>query len=474
MKPNLWSRFLSFSFVIKLSLAKLHVPLSVLSALDPVEVERGDRSSESSFFPWLASRDNPIVLTNTFATRWPALSLSPNELASKARNGSMRDIYYREIDNMFSYWHTRAFSSLPEMRSGKAQLEQAINVWPRMNSTEFFQRSWGTGVCPAENLDSSFEFYYSNKLDLDFESLQPDLPGLDQLSPSGLLNRSRVMTWIGGKDLITPIHNDAFHNVYVQMLGTKRFILFPPSFHKYLHLFPALHPKHQQSQVILENISSSDGLSIPSYFPNFLSWKDLDVRPMITTLQPGEILFIPEMWFHHVTSMTASLSLNVWTEVDKSKVFEARFQTIDPVLSGCLLQADSKQGRATNARKYLTHLLMGLFPDVHDGAVARNFVRDIVLVPRYFPILEQQSMPSFSDPTNYMFCSSQEVKPRFSAKFHQCVAAQVDAFKSLNSPLDQFCTSKLELRLADVIEFAALWAVGPELVSAFLLDFVRC
>lgn len=433
-----------------------------------VEVERRAWTSTEPFAQWLMSRTTPLVLTDTFVGSWPAIKLSPEVIISRARNELMRDIYYRDADNIFAYWHTRAFSSLPEFQSGEAQLEQAINVWPNMSSAEFLERVWSPKQCGNRN------FYYSNGLDLDFEALRPELPNLEALSPWGMLNHSKAMIWIGPQDITTPIHNDAFHNLYAQVQGTKRFILFPPTLHRHLHLFPALHPKHQQSQVVLEHLPSLEPPAIPSFFPNFFTWNQSS-EVLVATLQPGELLFIPDMWYHHVTSLTPSISINVWTEVNESTSFEALFQTIDPVVSGCLRPSDTAFFQAMSAREYLTHLIAGVFGN-HDHSVAKDFVRDNVLVPRYFPLMEQNAF-SFRDPSEYLFCEEQVSQPP--PEFFSCVEAQVGAFRSLYQqadPLQQggFNTSKLELRLADIVEFSAFWAVGLKDLCTFLLDFVRC
>lgn len=441
----------------------LHISPEIQEALHLTEVERRSWASPEPFAQWLTTRTTPIVLTDTFVAGWSALELSPEQIINQAHNGLMRDIYSREKDNIFAYWHTRALSSLPEFQSGKAQVEQAINVWPSMSSAEFLQRVWSSKQCEADHNN----FYYSNAIDLDFGSLRKDLPNIERLSPWGALDHSKAMIWIGPQDITTPIHNDAFHNVYAQVKGTKRFILVPPTLHRYLHLFPALHPKHQQSQVLLEHLSSRD--STPSFFPNFFTWDHTNSGILVVTLQPGEILFIPDMWYHHVTSLSPSISINVWTEVNESTSFEALFQAVDPIESGCLQPSSTAFLRAMSAREYLVHLLLGVLGG-QNHSVAKEFVRDNVLVPRYFPLMEQNAF-SYRDPSIYLFCDEDTSNP--SPEFFSCVEAQATAFRSYQ-PQSILNASKLELRLADVIEFTALWAVGPSDLSAFLLDFVRC
>merc|ERR1712146_617329 len=39
--------------------------------------------------------------------------------------------------------------------------------------------------------------------------------------------------------------------------------------------------------------------------------------PVLSDLEPGDILFIPPMWFHEVHALTYSVSVNGWTELDE-------------------------------------------------------------------------------------------------------------------------------------------------------------
>jgi len=349
------------------------------------------------------------------------------------------------------------------------------------------------------------ERYYSNPIEKDFGELLPLLgeASLDWMSvPSNTsspltsaspANRQRML-WIGKGGVTTPTHNDAFHNVYVQLKGTKRFILFPPSLHTKLHLFPALHPQHQQSQLLLYNMTDSaagdwSGVNassvIPNHFPNFRSWAtslsaaSLETdqaaeRPLSVTLAPGEVLYIPPLWYHYTTSLSPSASLNVWTTSDEAIAFQEAFGRRDAVAEGCLFGQGAAE-RAISGRNYLNMLLgVTLASGAADGheRAAKDFVRDAVLVPRYFPLLETAAMPSFSDPTKYLFCAvegrERETLQPPSKSCAEAIRAQSDALAAIDD------RSILELQLADIVEFTALWAVGAHSVSAFLLDFARC
>jgi hypothetical protein len=40
------------------------------------------------------------------------------------------------------------------------------------------------------------------------------------------------------------------------------------------------------------------------------------------TLKPGDLLYIPPLWFHHVTNINAGLSINVFSESDQMLIWD--------------------------------------------------------------------------------------------------------------------------------------------------------
>lgn len=77
--------------------------------------------------------------------------------------------------------------------------------------------------------------------------------------------------WLGPGGATTHTHYDISQNFYIQIYGTKRFVLFPPSEYSNLYLYPFVHPGAQQSQVSFDN---------PDYdrFPNFRNAKAVEVE----------------------------------------------------------------------------------------------------------------------------------------------------------------------------------------------------
>jgi hypoxia-inducible factor 1-alpha inhibitor (HIF hydroxylase) len=98
--------------------------------------------------------------------------------------------------------------------------------------------------------------------------------------------------------------------------GEKIFTLFPPSSHHDMYLFPRLHPLWHKSQVRCLLNAKYFLEQIPIFFQAHFDAPNLDLFPnykrakaYTAHLFPGDVLYIPPYWWHHVQSVTASGSL---------------------------------------------------------------------------------------------------------------------------------------------------------------------
>jgi len=86
-------------------------------------------------------------------------------------------------------------------------------------------------------------------------------------------------------------------------------------------MYPGLHPKQQQSQVDPESPNLSK-------FPNYANIKGYEV-----VLNEGDLLYLPPLWFHHVTALDPSISINFWSpDISQSETERKAFE-LDPDLA---------------------------------------------------------------------------------------------------------------------------------------------
>jgi hypothetical protein len=92
-------------------------------------------------------------------------------------------------------------------------------------------------------------------------------------------------------------HYDIMDNILCQVVGMKRVVLYPPS---------------QYTNMYMDG-STSRVLDIDhpdlERFPKF---RTAQSKAIEVILHPGDVLFIPALWFHNVTATTASISVNIF------------------------------------------------------------------------------------------------------------------------------------------------------------------
>ncbi|MEM7151693.1 MAG: cupin-like domain-containing protein [Myxococcota bacterium] len=110
--------------------------------------------------------------------------------------------------------------------------------------------------------------------------------------------RSRF--WFAPRDVGGVLHRDLPHNLYAQVQGRKRWMLV--SRREFTRVYP--YPPWS---------------GVPNYCRASVEAPDRDRFPRLqgvtvhdTTLAPGELLYIPSLWWHQARSVDTSISINLW------------------------------------------------------------------------------------------------------------------------------------------------------------------
>jgi len=137
------------------------------------------------------------------------------------------------------------------------------------------------------------------------------LPGWREANPLDLPPADAVpRLWIGNATRI-PTHFDASPNLAVCVAGRRRFTLFPPEQVANLYLGP------------LDNTLAGPPNSMvdpdapdPERYPRFA---DALAEAQVAELEPGDALFIPAIWWHHVRAFDRlNVLVNYWWAYDNS------------------------------------------------------------------------------------------------------------------------------------------------------------
>jgi hypothetical protein len=109
--------------------------------------------------------------------------------------------------------------------------------------------------------------------------------------------------WVGGKGTKSGWHYDLAHNILIQVTGEKHIRIAHPNQSPYMH--PYIDARHK-SQVD------------PWHPERYRDYCKATV--MEGTLQPGDVLVLPVLWWHYITSLSPSISINCW--VDQSSAVD--------------------------------------------------------------------------------------------------------------------------------------------------------
>lgn len=143
-----------------------------------------------------------------------------------------------------------------------------------------------------------------------------------------------VNFWLGSSASVTAMHKDNYENIYVQILGQKHFVLLPPVDAPCVNekevLAGTYTPKHEgkaedgKEELVIQ-------IDDPTTYVPFATW-DPDsphenptpyskyAHPMRVTLEEGDMLYLPALWYHKVSQSCNDEGLccavNYWYDLD--------------------------------------------------------------------------------------------------------------------------------------------------------------
>jgi len=156
----------------------------------------------------------------------------------------------------------------------------------------------------------------------------------------------QTMLWLGPKGCVSPLHYDPLDNLLMQVVGRKRVVLANPehpyldsddnsndSNNDWLYAGEKYGQQYNTSAIVDLDCDGEDGDAVFERYPEFArvvfehrraEREKSDAVPssqsqsqwqsplLVAELNPGDALFIPSKWWHHVRSLDRSASVNVW------------------------------------------------------------------------------------------------------------------------------------------------------------------
>jgi jumonji domain-containing protein 7 len=136
--------------------------------------------------------------------------------------------------------------------------------------------------------------------------------------------------WLGNERSVTAMHRDNYENVYVQLIGQKHFILLPPI------EMPCVNeqklPQFQYAPstsgegdgvLVLEPQEGQDAVPVAVWDPEEPELRCSEYshlsKPVTVTLQEGDMLYLPAMWYHKVKQTSGkegfACAVNYWYDM---------------------------------------------------------------------------------------------------------------------------------------------------------------
>lgn len=110
--------------------------------------------------------------------------------------------------------------------------------------------------------------------------------------------------WIGSRTRVAA-HTDVPNNVAVCAVGRRRFTVFPPD--QFANLYPGP----------IENTPAGRPVSMVDFHrPDFTAhprFAEAMQRGLVAELEPGDAIFVPSLWWHHVEALSSfNVLINYW------------------------------------------------------------------------------------------------------------------------------------------------------------------
>jgi hypothetical protein len=258
--------------------ARLHQQLAAQRDA-PTSVERAAGLAPAAFFERYYATNTPVVLTDV-VTSWPAF-------------GRWTPAFLKQ-----RFGHVEVMAATGRAADPDCDLHTPALSRP-MKLGEFVDRVLAAG-------ESNDLYLVANHRNSDRDALRPLFD--DVTLPAGILDPARLRGatafWFGPAGTVTPLHHDTSNILFGNVFGEKRFLLVAPWETSLLEstrgVYSLVDPERPD----------------PARFPDFAR---ATVREV--TLRPGEMLFLPVGWWHHVRALSVSINL-AFTNFTRNNAFD--------------------------------------------------------------------------------------------------------------------------------------------------------
>jgi hypothetical protein len=238
------------------------------SAPRPTRLARLPFPGADAFFERFVATGTPAVFTDV-VRHWPAFGRwTPASLAGRFGDVVVRITDERERDPDYDARHADHTREI----TLRAYVERVLATTGETNDFYMVANNKNLGDSPLAALLDDVRF------------------------PEGTVATERLAAatalWLGPAGTVTPLHHDTSNILFAQVFGRKRYRMIAPREIAVMDGARAMYAGVDPEKPDLER---------------YPWWPDVTVKDEI--LEPGDLLFIPVGWWHHVRALDASISL---------------------------------------------------------------------------------------------------------------------------------------------------------------------
>eukprot|EP00943_MAST-04B_sp_MAST-4B-sp1_P001363 g1363.t1 len=299
-------------------------PLNTVEKIDAKDI------TPCEFYRKYISLNRPCIIKNAF-NHWPALekwenyeylinacgeeefsvNITPDgygdalcEIQGKSRKGSTtRKVFVKPLEEKITM--KKFMQSLKKNDFNNIENENVL-------------------YCSRQNSSLTDEFSVLIKdIELDLSFAKCSLENKNTSDAVSKKSKAEAINlWIGDDRSISTTHQDPYENFYTVIKGTKIFTLYPPSDVGYLYekMYPtASYVRDENNKLCIQLDESNTTIpwiamdkrqSLDEIADNFPKFKF--AHEVTATVEKGECLYLPALWFHHVQQRGLTIAVNYW------------------------------------------------------------------------------------------------------------------------------------------------------------------
>lgn len=241
--------------------------------------------SAQQFFEEIAPKQQPVVIKG-FVQHWPlvaAAQKTPQDFVAyllRFYNGGKAKIFVAPPAANKRFFYSDDLTDVNYI-SGEERVDLFLGRMLELIDREIY---------PAISMQNSSP----NEL----------LPGLSDENNSDFFPTIEPRLWVGNEGIVSA-HYDGADNIACVVAGRRRFVLFPPN--QTGNLYPGpLNFTPAGAPVSLVDLKAPD-------FERYPLFKTALANAYSAELEPGDAIFIPMLWWHHVESLAkVNALMNYW------------------------------------------------------------------------------------------------------------------------------------------------------------------